>query len=174
MTWRLARAKSSPACSTAADRTRRRRRSSSTTKRRLAQPAAVDLRLVRGGGQLRAGAGKRAPAYAAVAPRLPPQERRALEGGPLAHAPAAFAATLKLAHLLHEAGVPLAFGTDERLQGFAVERELELWVQAGISPRDTLWAATLGAARIMKCDRELGSGAPGKLADLAVIDGDPL
>jgi imidazolonepropionase-like amidohydrolase len=70
--------------------------------------------------------------------------------------------------------VPLAVGTDEQLYGFSLERELELYVQAGIPAADTLAAATLGAARIMKRDRDLGSVEPGKLADLVVIDGDPL
>jgi imidazolonepropionase-like amidohydrolase len=54
-----------------------------------------------------------------------------------------------------------------------LHRELELDVQAGIPPAEVLKLATLGAARIMKKDGELGSIAPGKLADLALIDGNP-
>jgi imidazolonepropionase-like amidohydrolase len=112
--------------------------------------------------------------YAAIAKRLPAQTERQFEVGGLAPSPAAFAATLKLARVLHDAAVPLAFGTDELLLGFAAERELELYVKAGIPPGDALYDATLGAARIMRRDKELGSIAPGKIADLVLVDGDPL
>ncbi len=45
--------------------------------------------------------------------------------------------------------------------------------QAGIPAAEVLKLATLGAARIMKHDTELGSLAPGKLADMVLIDGNP-
>jgi imidazolonepropionase-like amidohydrolase len=64
-------------------------------------------------------------------------------------------------------------GTDA-LAGFSLLRELELHVQAGIPAAEVLRAATLGAAQIMKRDRELGVIAPGRLADLAIVNGDPL
>jgi imidazolonepropionase-like amidohydrolase len=48
-----------------------------------------------------------------------------------------------------------------------------LYVQAGIPPAEVLRIATLGAAGVMKHDDQLGSVAPGKLADLDIIDGDP-
>jgi imidazolonepropionase-like amidohydrolase len=134
----------------------------------------VDLTLVSGEQQLTARAGEPSPVYAAVASRLPAQAERQLESGPLVASPATFAATLKLARVLHDAGVPLAFGTDEILYGFSADRELELYVRAGIPAADALYAATLGAARIMRRDRELGSIEPGKLADLLLVDGDPL
>jgi imidazolonepropionase-like amidohydrolase len=86
---------------------------------------------------------------------------------------ASFAATLKLARALHDAGVAIAVGTDEQLYGFSLHRELELLVQAGIAPAEALQMATLGNARIMKRAGELGSIAPGKLADFALVDGDP-
>ena len=57
--------------------------------------------------------------------------------------------------------------------GFALERELELHVQAGIPAPRVLADATLAAARIMKVDDQLGSIAAGKLADLVLIDGHP-
>jgi imidazolonepropionase-like amidohydrolase len=135
----------------------------------------VDITLVSGEQELMAKAGQPSPVYAAVAARLPAQtERQIVDVGALVSSPAAFAATLRLARVLHDAGVPLAFGTDEVLYGFSDERELELYVAAGIPAGDALYAATLGAARIMKRDGELGSVAPGKLADLVIIDGDPL
>jgi imidazolonepropionase-like amidohydrolase len=51
--------------------------------------------------------------------------------------------------------------------------ELALYVQAGIPPAEVLALATLGDARIMGKDREVGSIAAGKRADLVLIDGDP-
>jgi imidazolonepropionase-like amidohydrolase len=140
----------------------------------LAHHVDVDVTLVSVEASTTGGEGKPSRAYAAIAQRLPIQTRRAIERAPLVNAPDAFRATLKLARALHDAGVPLAFGTDALLQGFSVERELELWVEAGIPARDALYAATLGAARIMKRDGELGSIAPGKLADVVLVDGDPL
>jgi imidazolonepropionase-like amidohydrolase len=59
------------------------------------------------------------------------------------------------------------------MAGFTLDRELELYVEAGIPPAEVLRIATLGAARVMKDDDQLGSIAPGKLADLVIVDGDP-
>jgi imidazolonepropionase-like amidohydrolase len=72
----------------------------------------------------------------------------------------------------HEAGVPVLPGTD-LMPGFGLHRELELYVQAGIPAPEVLTLATLGAARVMGMDGELGSIEPGKLADLILVDGDP-
>jgi imidazolonepropionase-like amidohydrolase len=135
---------------------------------------AVDLTLVAMEQLLTAREGEVSPAYAPIAARLPVQARRQLESAGLAFAPEAFQATLTLAQKLWRAGVPLVFGTDERLYGFSAERELALWVKAGIPTGEVLYAATLGAARIMRRDADLGSLAPGKLADLVIVDGDPL
>jgi imidazolonepropionase-like amidohydrolase len=74
---------------------------------------------------------------------------------------------------LHDAGVMLVAGTDAQIGGFELQRELEIYVEAGIPAADVLAMATLGAARIMGMDVDLGSIEPGKLADLIVVDGDP-
>jgi imidazolonepropionase-like amidohydrolase len=74
---------------------------------------------------------------------------------------------------LHGAGVTIVAGTDA-LPGFSYHRELELYVDAGIPAADALRIATLDAAKVMKRDSELGTIAPGKLADLILIDGDPV
>jgi biotin carboxylase len=71
-----------------------------------------------------------------------------------------------------EAGVPIVAGTDA-MAGFALHRELELYAQAGIPAPEVLRIATLGAATVMHRDDRLGSIAPGKLADLVIVDGDP-
>jgi hypothetical protein len=120
-----------------------------------------------------------APNVAAVAPRLPAIVRRNyLTGGiPVPEGKDAlyresFGAMLKIVKMLYDAKVPIVAGTDEF--GLLVPRELELYVQAGIPPAKVLEIATLGAARVMKQDRRTGSIAPGKQADLVLVDGDPL
>jgi imidazolonepropionase-like amidohydrolase len=119
------------------------------------------------------------PDFAAVADRLPPQVRRGLLGGGLPVPEGkdqrfrdSFQAMLKMVRALYDADVPVVAGTDST-PGFALHRELELYVAAGIPAPKVLQIATLGAARVMKRDRELGSIARGKLADLILIDGDP-
>ncbi|HWZ82755.1 MAG TPA: amidohydrolase family protein [Terriglobales bacterium] len=114
-----------------------------------------------------------------IAKRLPPQVRRGLLSAGLTP-PAgmdqtyrqSFAKMVEFIGVLYRAGIPLESGTDSMV-GFALHRELELHVQAGIPPARVLQDATLNAARIMSMDRDLGSITPGKLADLALVDGDP-
>jgi imidazolonepropionase-like amidohydrolase len=119
------------------------------------------------------------PTYAAVVDRFPPTVRRGFVGGGLTAPPGrgqryhdSFRAMENLVLALHKAGVTVVAGTDE-LCGFALHRELELYVDAGFSPVDALRTATLVPARVMKRDQDLGSVAPGKLADLILVDGDP-
>lgn len=75
---------------------------------------------------------------------------------------------------LHAAGVPLVAGTDTGLLGYGLDRELELYVEAGLSPAEALHTATLGAAQAMRRERESGSVEVGKRADLVLVRGDPL
>jgi len=63
-------------------------------------------------------------------------------------------------------------GTDS-LAGFTLHRELENYVAAGIPAPVVLQIATLGGARVMKHDGERGSIAPGKQADMILVNGDP-
>jgi imidazolonepropionase-like amidohydrolase len=115
----------------------------------------------------------------AVADRLPVQVRRFLTSGALALPPgneeryrASWKKMLALVHQMYAAGIPIEAGTDN-MAGFALHRELELDVEAGIPAPEVLRLATLGAARIMGFERDLGSVRPGKLADVVLIDGDP-
>ena len=123
--------------------------------------------------------GEVSPGYKAVEDRLPAQVRRGLLSGGItppegmeARYRQSFAKMVDLVGVLYRAGIPIEAGTDS-MAGFTLQRELELDTQAGIPPPKVLQLATLGAARIMKRDAELGSITAGKLADLVLIDGSP-
>ena len=125
-------------------------------------------------------AGQISPGVAAIADRLPPQVRRLFLTGGLPVPDGkderyrqSAKALLHMVKMLYDAGVPLVAGTDA-LAGFALHRELELYVEAGIPAGEVLKIATIGAARVMKRDADLGSIAPGKLADVILIDGNPV
>lgn len=83
-------------------------------------------------------------------------------------------AELRAVKLLYDAGVKFTAGTDGALPGYSVIREIELFVQAGLSPADAIRAATVVAARTSGLDGESGSLEPGKRADFVVLDADPL
>jgi imidazolonepropionase-like amidohydrolase len=73
------------------------------------------------------------------------------------------------------AGVKVAMGTDSGVTPHGRNlTELGLLVDAGMSPAQALHSATASAAQLMRLGDELGTIAPGKRADLVVVDGDPL
>ena len=73
-----------------------------------------------------------------------------------------------------EAGVKVAMGTDCPVAPHGTNlRELELMAQHGFTPAQALVAATSSAAELMGLQDELGTLAPGKRADVVVVDGDP-
>lgn len=123
-------------------------------------------------------AGERSPSYAMVDDHLPIALQRAHMGGsgPMhgrEDGRRAFQAMLRMIKLLDDAGVPLVAGTDQ-LEGFTLHRELELYVQAGLTPARALQIATIDSARILATDQSLGSVTRGKLADLLLVRGDPV
>jgi len=77
----------------------------------------------------------------------------------------------------HKAGVPIASGADSgtpfNLHGENL-RELELLVGIGLSPMEAIVSATRIAAETLGLGSRLGTLQPGKLADLIVVEGDPL
>lgn len=77
----------------------------------------------------------------------------------------------------HQAGVSLAVGTDAgangTFHGIAVHRELELLVEAGLSPTEAITAATSHAARKLNI-HDVGTITPGAAADLVILNQDPL
>jgi imidazolonepropionase-like amidohydrolase len=75
---------------------------------------------------------------------------------------------------LHRRGVPIVAGTDIGVPGHSLHRELELYVQAGMTPMAAIQAATVVPARAMGLARELGTIEAGKRADLVVIAGNPI
>ena len=80
--------------------------------------------------------------------------------------------------ILHKAGVKIALGTDSgampiRVQGFSEHLELELMVQAGLTPLAAIRVATLNGASVMKRDHIAGSLEPGKEASFIVLERDP-
>jgi imidazolonepropionase-like amidohydrolase len=79
---------------------------------------------------------------------------------------------------LADADVGLAMGTDSgppaRFQGYFEHLELEMMVEAGLTPRQALLAATGGAARCLGLRGEVGALEAGTWADFVVLDADPL
>jgi hypothetical protein len=78
----------------------------------------------------------------------------------------------RLLKRLFDAGVPIVAGTDNNT-GSTFILELELYQHSGIPAPAVLQIATIGAARVMKDDRDYGSIAVGKVADLIVVNGRP-
>jgi imidazolonepropionase-like amidohydrolase len=75
-----------------------------------------------------------------------------------------------------EAGVKIAVGTDsidDEMHGKNA-RELELMIRYGFTPMQAIVAATKTSAEACRVDSKVGTLEPGKLADLLVVDGDPL
>lgn len=75
---------------------------------------------------------------------------------------------------LYDEGVPIVAGTDMGFPGYSVDRELELYVEAGLTPAEAIQTATIIPARVMKIDDSAGSLTTGKAADVIIVDGDPL
>jgi imidazolonepropionase-like amidohydrolase len=77
----------------------------------------------------------------------------------------------------HEAGGLLINGTDSpgaALPGWSLHQEMELFVEAGLTPMEALLATTLNNAKVLGKEDELGTIEAGKYADLIILDADPL
>jgi len=79
---------------------------------------------------------------------------------------------------LYDAGVKIAFGTDSgipsRFSGYFEHRELQLMVEAGLTPMQAIVAATRTNAGILKQERDFGTLERGRQADFLVLDASPL
>lgn len=80
---------------------------------------------------------------------------------------------MDLLRRMHAAGIPLVAGTDATA-GFGLQRELELYVQAGIPAAQALKIGTFNGAKYSDRLNEIGSIERGKRADLLLVDGDPV
>lgn len=84
-----------------------------------------------------------------------------------------FATFLKLTKLLYDNGIRIVAGTDGTA-GFDYQRELELYVKAGIPAEKVLQLATFGTAEYTGKSKDLGSIKVGKTADMVLVAGDPV
>jgi hypothetical protein len=119
------------------------------------------------------------PSLAAAADHLPINLRRGLykseseitkEMAPRWRA--SYAKMLAAVARFHRAGIQIVSGTDD-VAGFAFQRELELYVKAGIPANEVLRIATWNGATYARVLSDRGSIERGKRADLILIDGDP-
>jgi cytosine/adenosine deaminase-related metal-dependent hydrolase len=85
---------------------------------------------------------------------------------------ASYAKMLAAVARFHRAGIQIVSGTDD-VAGFAFQRELELYVKAGIPANEVLRIATWNGATYARVLSDRGSIERGKRADLILIDGDP-
>jgi imidazolonepropionase-like amidohydrolase len=75
----------------------------------------------------------------------------------------------------HKAGVTIAFGTDMGVGPHGQNgREFGFLVEAGMTPREAIHAATINAAKLLDISSEAGTIAPGKVADIIAVDSSPL
>jgi len=124
--------------------------------------------------------GKVANGYGTVLNMFPPEYRRGLYTGGLptragkeAIYKQSFDNMMKMLKLLHTSGITFLPGTDA-FPGFALHRELELYVQAGVSTKEVLQKATLFSARVAGKDNEVGTVEVGKKANIILVQGDPV
>jgi imidazolonepropionase-like amidohydrolase len=86
--------------------------------------------------------------------------------------------SLFLVERMHAAGVPVGAGTDTPIllavPGFSLHSELEFLVRAGLSPLQALEAATVRPAEFFSLQHKMGTVDVGRVADLVLLDGDPL
>jgi imidazolonepropionase-like amidohydrolase len=91
---------------------------------------------------------------------------------------AAFGNMKALTGKLNKAGVHLVVGSHSMItyaeMGWAYQREMELFVESGISPKEVIIAATMENARFFRVEDKLGSIEKGKIADLVLVRGNPL
>ena len=80
----------------------------------------------------------------------------------------------RIAKQLSDAGVSVQLGAHGQREGLGAHWELWMLVQGGMTPIEALKCGTWNGARYLGLDADIGSLEPGKLADLIVIDGNPL
>ena len=86
---------------------------------------------------------------------------------------------LEVVNAMHRAGIPFLAGTDTPpgvyiFPGFSLHEELQRFVAAGFTPSEALQTATLNPAKFLGRENELGTIEKGKLADMVLLDANPL
>lgn len=86
---------------------------------------------------------------------------------------------LEVVNEMHHAGIPFLAGTDTPpgvyiFPGFSLHEELERFVAAGFTPLEALQTATINPARFLGMDKRLGTIEQDKLADMVLLDANPL
>ena len=117
--------------------------------------------------------------FAAVADHVPPDVRRGFyaaqmkipDAKTLARYDKSYDKMVEFTGRLYRAGVPLVAGTDD-IAGFTLHRELELLVDAGLTPLQALQVATYNGAKYANVLDDRGVVMPGMRADLVFVDGD--
>ncbi len=98
--------------------------------------------------------------------------------GNFANAKRVFQKDLEIVGAMRKAGVPLLAGTDTGnpfcFPGFSLHEELALLVIAGLSPVEALRSATINPAKFLGLDKTLGTIEKAKVADLVLLDANPL
>lgn len=101
-----------------------------------------------------------------------------LEGDDLAETRAMMDEFRQIVGVAHRMGVTLVAGTDiaaaPRVPGFMLHDELQQLVASGLTPLETLQAATINSAAVLKQEKDLGTIEAGKLADVVLLNADPL
>jgi hypothetical protein len=97
----------------------------------------------------------------------------------LATRKAFIAKELQVVNEMHRAGIPFLAGTDTPpgvyiFPGFSLHEELQRFVAAGFTPLEALQTATLNPAKFLGMEDHLGTIAEGKLADMVLLDANPL
>lgn len=80
----------------------------------------------------------------------------------------------EITNALYQEGVPIVAGTDMGFPGYSLFRELELYVESGLTPMQAIETATIVPATVMKMETMTGSVIPGKKADIIIVNGNPL
>lgn len=119
-------------------------------------------------------------AYTTIADHLPPDVRRDCLQAQMkipndetaARYEKSFAKMIEFTGRMYHAGIPLVAGTDD-LAGFSLHRELEFYVEAGLTPSQALQIATFNGAKYARVLDDRGVIMRGKRADLILTDGDP-
>lgn len=81
---------------------------------------------------------------------------------------------LALVKALHDAGSPVLVGTDVSATGYTVHQEMQLFVEAGLSPYQALASATSEPARYLRQESEFGVLQPGARGDVLLLQANPL